>query len=316
MAEDGVFEQYPVAEWAVGTVVIAFPVARIQELGGNRLVRHKRIHRDGARLDDTGSQEKIWELTCDFHTDNNDPGIDNSGLYPQTLNDLIDSFDIHETGTLTTTTRGKRKCRAESYRRVEDAMERDMAAVVFTFVEDNEDDATAQSFQAPTARAIGKLTGEAASAAAASQGVGLNDAFSQINAKAAELESLASAPTDFIADLDAKANILSSKVIAIEKAFANTANTAGGEVALLLTNPGASHAGRMLRKLSDVARRSTIDIVSAGPRIIAKTFPRTVSLFDVATELNQSIDTLLKLNPKIGDPLAILPKTPINIYES
>jgi hypothetical protein len=59
-----IFEQYPVASFAVRGDPIYFAVESIEEDGGNRIVRRRRPYRDGAKLDDTGSNEKVFTLTA------------------------------------------------------------------------------------------------------------------------------------------------------------------------------------------------------------------------------------------------------------
>ncbi|HZL96151.1 MAG TPA: DNA circularization N-terminal domain-containing protein, partial [Vicinamibacterales bacterium] len=103
---DEIFPRYPPASWQVpGRALITFLVEDIQEDGGNRLVAHERPYRDGAKHDDTGSRAKRWAITSPSYNDHTEEGVEQN-QYPAVLNALIDSFDVHETGTLTLPTRG------------------------------------------------------------------------------------------------------------------------------------------------------------------------------------------------------------------
>ena len=151
---DPVFEQYPSASWSVGTqVALVFPVTEITEEGGNRIVLRERPYRDGAKVDDIGSKAKSWSLKAIFENTINEGLIQNGQpLYPGVLNELIRSFDQHETGDLIVPTVGKVRARAQSYVRTERNDERDYATVEFKFVQDNEDAIDATSFTLPTVK--------------------------------------------------------------------------------------------------------------------------------------------------------------------
>jgi prophage DNA circulation protein len=310
------FEQYPVCQWqAKGKPAIAFPVEKIQETYVNRLAKHKRVYRDGFRLDDTGADGRIFEITSGFFNGHNEPGLKGDELYPDVLNELCESFKIHETGTLTTPTRGEVRCRLESYRRVEGFEDRDMAALVFTFVEDNEDDAKASSFQAPSARSVSRRLAEKTVESAEEMG-SFNDMMGEIEDFASDLEGMANGPADFVNDIDAKANAIANRCEAVEEAFSDTTAKAANELSTLLKDPRNAAPIRGLRRLADIVKKAPVDKVASQPTIIPKVYSHDVSIFDVSVDVGQSPDKLLPLNPKLEDPLNIPGGTPIQVYES
>lgn len=310
---DIVFPQYPTASWqAKGKRALAFAVSSLRETGGNRLVPHERPRRDGAKHDDTGSLAKQYQLAVPVYTTCEDPNVEVDRYYPNILNELIDSFDVHEVGTLTLPTRGARRCRAASYERTETAEERDGAAVTFTFVEDNEDAVLTSSFINPSARSTAKRGAEAAAFSLASQGIPDKSFGASLAEFASDLEGLAGAPDAFMADLKTKAGQIQSASDRITEAFSGGRSEAG----LLLLDPVSAHVHRQLALLKDTVGRVVAEKLSNRPRLKVVTFPNAVGLPQVAAKYQQNLVDLLAANPQLGNAFAIPPKTPINIYES
>src|SRR5262245_15019791 len=105
------FEDYEVCSWKVGqrSGTLKFPVSSIQESGGNRIVERNRPYRNGAKLDDVGSNATKWTIEAVFENSimEGEKGLDqNVLLYPNVLNAVLDSFRIHGTGDLVIPTRG------------------------------------------------------------------------------------------------------------------------------------------------------------------------------------------------------------------
>lgn len=307
------FGRFVVGSWeAKGKAKIAFPITRITQLYGNRLAKRRRPYKDGWKLDDTGSDGVTWELESIFHNGHDEPGLP-LVLYPAHLDKICDSFVIHETGTLTTPTRGPRRARLETFRRVEDAGLRDAGTLTMTFLEDNEDGLSAASFSPPSAKAVARTLARDTTDALAGAGA-WSDLVSSVNEAAAGLEALANAPGDFVDDLDAQANAMIDAVDRVEGAFTSAASEVAEEATKLLLDPENSRAGRLLRKLGDTAAR-TKAAVGAG-RTRGKTYPRQVSIFDVARDVQQSVSALMAVNAGIPDLMRIPPRTPIQIFEA
>lgn len=307
---DTIFEQYPVCIWEVIGFRIPIPVKKISERGGNRLVRRTRQNRNGSKLDDTGSMEKTWTLDVDFFNGSREDGIP-SDLYPDMLNDLIRSFDVHQTGDLTLPTVGKRRCRAETYQRDESFEEIDCAIVSLTFVEDNEDVMNASTVTAPSARSVSRRLADLTTFSAQQNGVSLSDSGAGIAELASEVEALITSPFEYFGDLQAQA----AKVQALCERLEATHTTRRSQVGELLSQPPGARAVRGLVELRDKAARIVEERQSAMPRLVPYVVPTQRSIFDIAAQFEQDPSQLLAANPEIGNPLAIPPRTVVKVFE-
>lgn len=313
MADDGINEQYPPAKWEVGGKTITFPVISIDELHDNRLVPHERMYRSGARHDDTGGKAKGWQITSEFYNGCEEPGVPEN-LYPDTVNDLCDSFDVHETGTLTVPTRGPRRCRAASYRRSESSEERDHARVTFIWAEDNEDDEAVTDWHAPKAASAARAEAVQAADAAAEQGC-WDDDLDSLAGLADALESYAYAPINYLGDLESQANKMRSAVKRVNDAFTNASREAQDEVRALMTDPESSRVLRHMQALQDMAAKAPIDKGTTVKQTTPRTYPRQMSIFEIATDVDQDAAELMFLNAAIGDLLNIPPGTVVLVFE-
>lgn len=310
----GIFEQYPPATWKVAGKELTFAIERLEERRSNRLIEHKRIYRDGARLDDTGAEARRWVATCRFFNDQDqEAGIDGAGQYPDNLNELCDSFDEHETGELVLPTRGPRRCRAESYTRIEDNAERDQAVVTFIWLEDNEDDAATAAASIPSAKSQNiNIIASADFALAKGSGIPTGN----LNDLASDLQGLAEAPGEFVSQFENRVNALGSKLVETERAFTKATAEAKTEAESLLTDPENSRALKLVRRARDNTAKIVDEVVqSLGPPIVSVTFPNPLSLWDVAAKLGQDPLELAKLNASLDDLLEILPGTPVRVFD-
>ncbi len=306
MAE-GIFDRYPVAKWEVkGKPALTFPFELLEENGGNRLAPHERLYRDGARVDDTGASATTYTFTISvFNSPNHEEGVDGLAQYPDLAIALIESCLVHETGTLTVPTKGPRRCRAHTWRRMEDATKVDMAGLVITWMEDNEDDAEVAAAQAPSASAVAAKFAQ--DALDAGQGLGLeNDNLSSLTELAADLEHLANAPSQFVADIEAKSGNLVASVDRIGDTMA-----AQGD---LFGEPDSSRTHRQLNRLRDVAARAPAEPHEHLGRIVNRTFTTAMSIFDVATVVGQDVTDLIPLNSQLPDLLRIERDTPVRVF--
>ncbi len=311
---DTIFEKYRVHKWAAkGKAEVAFPVKRVTERVEHRVAARKRPHRKGWKCDSTGVDGRVWELECEFFNGHEEEGVKGDELYPDELNKICDSIEVEETGTLTLATRGPVRAKFKGYQRVEQWDEIDCAAVIFTFWEDNEDSVTASSFDLPSARSVPKKLAQEATFSMEKDGAWDGD-ISDLNAFAAGLEDLANFPGDYIDDLETQANAVVSAVVRVESAFTNAANRANEEASTLLLKPEASKGGRLLRRIADVAKRSTTNLVGS-PKIVVRTFPRDLSIFDIANFVEQDAIRLLAINPGLEDPLLIPARFPVRVFD-
>jgi hypothetical protein len=316
MADTSIWSKFPAASWEVEGKKITFPAEQIEENGGNRLAKHKRMYRDGARLDDTGGEPKEWSFVIPFfNSEDHEAAVDGLAQYPDNADALCDSFDKHECGTLTTPTRGPRRCRAATYRRVDKLDEKDSCVIVATWLEDSEDDERAQTYSGPSAKSQLYQAVEQMSDAASDLGA-WNDDLSSLQDFASDLVGMAEAPGQWVDDMDAKANAFANRCGDIEEAFSGAAERGATEGQMLLTDPSSSFAGRKLREAADlVASLSAQKFGSGQPNVTTRTWDRLMTIFDVAIEVKQDSAELIALNGSLPDMLAIAANTPVRIFE-
>lgn len=308
--EDGIFEQYPPCQFTLAGLTLAFPVVRIQEEGGNRIVERERPYRDGAKLDDTGSRAKRWRIDAIFNNSllEKDIGSINGGLplYPDVLNFLIANFDIHETGDLVVSTIGKVRARIESYSRTEDMSERDQAVVSFVFCEDNEDSVDFRSITAPTG--AGNAARLAASTELDTQSFGSwSDSLLELQESLLELEELVNGDTA----LDIEAAAL--RIEGAARRSVRTFSEAGRPGRNLFLDPANSRGNRKLTKASDLAARERARARRALPQQMIIVFRENTNIFRVAALLGQDVGDLITINPDI-DPGFIPAGTFVRIF--
>jgi prophage DNA circulation protein len=318
MPDNEVAQLFPIAKWEVEGETITIPTLSIDEGYRNRIVSHERVYRDGARLDDTGGGATTWTIAADWYNGNEEQGLEKPDTqYPDQVDKMAGMCKVHATGTLTLPTAGPRRCRLESYGRIDNFEDRDQAAVVYVFIEDNEDDSTQADFQQVSGAAAARKKAQEGTDAAFAEGAGGGFDMSDLNAFAAELEALANAPGDFVGDLEAKANAIQRKVESVEDTFTRVRNEAVTEVSLLLTNPGASLPLRRLRQVADLGKRMA-EKKAAGQlgATTTTTVKKATSIFQLATKFQQDPGKLMTLNSGIEDMLSIPAGTTITIFDT
>ena len=315
--EEETFSLYPVGQFtADGGSALAFPVISIRETGGNRIIVRERPFRDGAKLDDTGSSPKEWSLTAYFNntlSESNaaEPDIQVTNgmpLYPDVLNALIESFDVHLTGDLVVPTRGVVRARCQTYTRSENATERDTATLEMTFIEDNEDNVDSQSFTAPSTGSA-SLIAEEAEFDEQSEGMWDFD-IQDLNMMMGQLEGMANAPGEYMQDLENQANTVMNNVDRVEEMFSQ-AGTDGRD---LLLGPGGNKALRDLQLQKEIAGKSKQSAKKGEKSLVTKTYKQQLSIYQIATMENQDAQKLVKNNPQIGNLLAIPKNTPVRMF--
>ena len=305
-----IFEQYPAASWTVLGDTIYFAVEDIDETGGNRIVRRRRPYRDGAKLDDTGSKEKEWDVTAVLENSIEEEGLPTDrALYPRALNAMIDSFDLHRTGTLILPSRGAVRACAESYKRRESQSERDTARVTFHFVQDNEDNVDALSFTTPSIRSTARQLVEETTFSSESRG-GFAQSLADLEGAATDLQDAIAAPGEAVQDTDQKAARVVRLAADTEHQF-----TVSGQLGRdLFTDPDSWATVRQLHQLEDRSRRAASEKSALG-RVIGITFTTTRTILDIAAELVQDPASLLDLNTQLENALSIPAGTIVKVFE-
>ena len=314
---NGPFEQYPSAAWDVAGSKLAFPVESINITGGNRIIEQVRPYRDGAKLDDTGSEAVSFTFSAVFNNSlqiysNAEPGLTqtNEGLelYPDVLNLLIYLFDEHETGDLTVPNVGNIRARAVSYSRDATGMERDTERVQFVFKQDNEDNVDAASFTAPSVEANGETLALAAEFDEQSESM-WDGSLADLNELAANLEGIANAPGDMWQDMESQANIVMGAHDRVVNAWSNP-DDPGRD---LLLDPESSGVQRKLNRQKELAGKIRQSGRRGLPAIVTKVYPVSVNIFTVSADVGQSVVTLIEINSQLADLMEIAPGVPVRI---
>jgi DNA circularisation protein N-terminus len=313
---DTIVGQYPPAKWEVpGASAITFPVMSLRESGGNRLVGHKRIYRDGERLDDTGNAATTYAFEVPFlNSPNHEEGVDGLNQYPDNVNALIAACKIHETGTLTVPTIGPRRCRAETWERVEQYDKVDMAMVRVTFREDSEDNASSAAAVSPSAQSVAAKYAKDAVDGLEELGATSLD-MSELQAFASDLQSLATAPAELVGDIEAKVGNAVAAAENVAETFSSQAQAANDELATLATDPAASKPLLALAKLKDVVHGAIPAKHGQGKVIVTRTYDVELSIFAIATDLEQDPVKLMALNSHLPDLLAVEAGTPVKVFK-
>lgn len=301
-----VFEQYPVASWSIGGQKIAFPVTRISETGGNRLAARKRPYRHGAKYDDIGADEHGWTLTIKFANDIDEPGLTevngDQALYPDVLNALLETFDLYhdEPGDLALPTRGPVRARLQSYNRDEEDTERDCAAVSLVFVEDNEDNVDAASFNLPSVKANSRRVAEEIAESSQEDGA-WDGSISDLVEAAAQIEGLINAPQEYKRDLEAQSKVVLGAIRRVNAAFMQQ-NKEGRD---LFLHPRTASTQMKLLQLEDMVGREMAEARRGRPQLVMVTYKSDRSLMSIAAELGQYYTDLLEVNTQLEDPMHI-----------
>lgn len=287
-----IFEEYPVTSWKVGDAELKFPISSVRESGGNRIIERERPYRDGAKLDDTGSKAKRWIVTVCFENTIEETGLDPSvPLYPDVLNQLIQSFDTHQTGDLVIPTIGKQRARAESYERTETNELRDAAEATFTWVEDNEDSVDFRSISAPTVSANARRLAEQTVFDAESVQVA-DDSLDNVKNSLDGLDDAQNSPSSLSYEINDEIGILSDNAKKAKQIFSQ----AGRDGRDTLSNQRGNRAERQIVKSQDLSGRARNEAREGRPEIIRVTVGVDTSLMVIAAQLSQSFDDLLAIN--------------------
>ncbi len=313
------WEALPVASWTPkGGATIPFPLATNREAGGNRLVLRARPYRKGVKIDSTGGKEKTWTLEALFSNgmqieDFAEPGLDlTTPLYPDTMNKIIDSFDVQETGDLVVPTRGKFRCRAHTYELRESATEdRNSAAVTLVFIEDNEDTIGAGAITRPTVKGSGPTS--ATRAQFDSEGFGAWDgSMAEILDRVNEINGILNLPGTTLDDALAMANLFRANARKFVANFSDPNEPARGQ----MRDPEASRLERRLGSLMDtVAGCYRENGKTTQPKTTTAVYEQDMSIYAIAADVKQDAAALIDLNQyRIADPLNIEAGTVVRIY--
>jgi hypothetical protein len=218
---------------------------------------------------------------------------------------------VHETGDLTLPREGKIRARAEDYSLSEIPDERDAARVVFTFVEDNEDDVGADAFKAPSATANARRLSEATTFDQESLGNG-HFSISQAQEYVSELEGLANAPHEFRQELE----WTHRRIIDTHKQTLEIFKREGVRGRDTLLNPRGARVETKMGRSSDMAARASAQSLQNRPSIGRYITRIAISIFDLAAFTKQPAELLMSINPQIEDVFFIPVGSEVRVFTS
>jgi hypothetical protein len=318
MAEEDVeqFAKWPPMTWTVGGTTHKVPVVTLKRIFGNRLAKHVRPYRKGARHDNTGPDPVGWEVSTVSGKDvaRFYPWIPED-YYPNGIKALELSFELEETGTLVTPY-GEKRCKASSGSTIWDRRGEagvDGQATSLIWVEDNEDDTDLAAFEPPQARVAGPGQVDAFLGFAAQVGAGAGDFFDSLKEAMRDLKALADYPGETVAQMVTRVSIITGAVKSTYEAYASAPAGVANTLGALLNDPLAGPALRKLEQIVDSACKAAEDEARRNGARVLKYYDRTVSIFDVAVDVSQSAKELMAINPTL-DPYEIKARTPIQVF--
>jgi prophage DNA circulation protein len=300
----------PPSKWTVSGEEIVFIAVNIQEEGGNRIVERERPYRDGAKLDDTGSKARRWTVETVWQNtlEEDDVPVD-PPFYPDRLNLMLSSADMHETGDLQLPTRSKIRCRLQSYRRTEDDTVKEMARVTFVFVQDNEDAVDVGVLQYPSAGASVRTMADATVFSLESRGSVL-DAITEFEDAVDDLNDAIAAPGELVQDVDQKAARVVRACESVERQVIVTGNFATERL-----DPMSHAALRQLRTMADLAARAANDRRNGLGKIVTVMVETQMSIFDVAVKYGKDPQQLMSWNSHVENFLVIPARTQLRMFQ-
>lgn len=120
---------------------ISFPVESLDMDVSHDVIQHKRMDRDGAKLEDTGLGAFTYQIKAPFcNTIARGPMETWDNLYPDTKNKMLEALSDRSTGDFIHPELGLRRCKCLNFRTGLDPNYRGGIVISFTLVEDTEED--------------------------------------------------------------------------------------------------------------------------------------------------------------------------------
>jgi hypothetical protein len=298
-------EQYDIASWRVGDgPKLFFPVESITDQIGNRIIRHKRPYRAGAKLDNSGAEPRSWTLAVIFTNNLNEPGLSQNGLdlFPDVYRLMQQSFDSQETGDLVIPGLGPVRAKAETMTSVETFEELDTARVSLVFTQDNEEALDRALIRPPTARATSQRLAEQTVFTAQAAG-GWDGDLNGLIEFAAEVENLLLAPGRATNSVETQVRRNRRAIERIGEAQLQLAK----DVGLDTDQPRGSGSERSALLLGDRQAQAMGERSQGRPKTLAwKVDVERTNIFEVAARFDQDAEELMELNDsRLANPFSL-----------
>jgi hypothetical protein len=314
MAEDlatptPVWEQCEPASFEVDGERVLFPVWEEFDIEhGIRAVQREVPWVDGEAIDDTGTTGERFRVNAVFHNSvqQEDPIYGLAvPLYPNRLEELCALFRRRKIGTLNFLTRRNVRCKALRWVRRGRTDLVDGETLTVEFGVDNEnrlDGPTTEtvSVKVNLVRVLQDAEFEAERTGSWSSG------WEDVTKLASQLDAAMSAPSEFRDDIRQKAHRVQA---ACDRVLASHSRNIEGRSGFLdcITYP----ARKGLEAVRDLAARADGESAEGRPRTITRTYPRDLTIWEIATAEHQDPGRLLYLNTAIEDPNWIPANTPV-----
>jgi prophage DNA circulation protein len=120
---------------------ISFPVESLDVNFAHDVIQHKRMDRDGAKLENTGMGALSYNVKAPFcNSIAKGPMETWSNLYPDTKNKMLEALQDRTTGDFIHPELGLRRCKASNVHSALDPNYRSGVVLTFALIEDTEDD--------------------------------------------------------------------------------------------------------------------------------------------------------------------------------
>lgn len=317
-----VFEELPSLYLEIGGTRIYFPADTLSTKAGNRLAKHRRLYRDGARIDDMGCAEDVYEVRGKLYEQCEDPAVLVQGIpcYPDLANLMREVVRVHDVGDFMHPREGLKRVRVEALEITEVADERSAAVYVLALVEDNEDEANADAFE--PANGYEGLRPAAFAAVAAAQDAGITgDPLETLGRAVAILEGPTPEEAIAIAVVQPAMDLYvgcKEAFLAIEdqRPFESFGEDAGIVAPDSGTprDPGSPIEHAAIRELARIMDRAARIAAAARARRRQRpeTIERPTTLFNAAHGAGNDIEAVLAANPDV-DPFEVPEGKPIQV---
>lgn len=282
---------------------ISFPTLTVSSAGGHGLVPHKRMDRNGWRVENTGRNSLTVQLRIPFiNTIARGRGETWRDLFPVTYRKVLAACEERSTGHFQHPIYGVRTMKAADWREELNPDFRGGPTLDVNFLESvDEGDATALS--------VASNLGLASSAA-----LSLDATIAALNppVDAGLAADGFSSFTDFVRQLQAagsKADLARAQVAAKAERVVSVALS-------LQDTAGRVDAGYRdsAQRFESAVRASLVSLASSGATKAFYSVPRRSAVTSVANRVKNTIAEILALNPLIAGELTIKPGTVIQHY--
>lgn len=289
------------------------PMSKVTERGSIRENPRVVPFVNGEQIDESGLAADYYDVEIGFFNDVSQriPEIGKEPkMYPDRLELMRRIVKSRKTGTLNLFGRKAIRAKAINWEIGEQIEQLDGAWVRVTFKTDNEGKLDETTVSRVAVAANLQQSANRARFFASEQGADLVPLFDALNTATSQLETALRTPETMRSDLESKAFAVRYNVERIQAALSS--NTDGRDQC---NHPMGEPLAGELFNLRMLAIDAENDGRTRGVRTKAIRFDVMVSIWEIATRIGMPGDELLALNPQIGNPNAIEPRTAVFVPE-